>query len=119
MIKKGANGYLLKSMEREELIEAINKVMDGSVYLSKAANEKILQQLQHYDLSHKNIPALTHREKEILQLLSEGMTSSEIAGKLFLSNHTIDTHRKNMLQKFNVHNTQSLINAVKNLGILQ
>ena len=119
MIKKGANGYLLKSMEREELIEAINKVMDGSVYLSKAANEKILQQLQHYDLSQKNIPALTHREKEILQLLSEGMTSSEIAGKLFLSNHTIDTHRKNMLQKFNVHNTQSLINAVKNLGILQ
>ncbi|HEY5773577.1 MAG TPA: response regulator transcription factor [Chitinophagaceae bacterium] len=119
MIKKGANGYLLKSMEREELIEAINKVMDGSVYLSKAANEKILQQLQHYDLSQKNIPALTHREKEILQLLSEGMTSSEIAGKLFLSNHTIDTHRKNMLQKFNVHNTQSLINAVKNLGIIQ
>jgi DNA-binding NarL/FixJ family response regulator len=119
MIKKGANGYLLKSMEREELIEAINKVMDGSVYLSKAANEKILQQLQHYDLSQKNIPALTHREKEILQLLSEGMTSNEIAGKLFLSNYTIDTHRKNMLQKFNVHNTQSLINAVKKLGILQ
>ena len=119
MIKKGANGYLLKSMEREELIEAINKVMDGSVYLSKAANEKILQQLQHYDLSQKNIPVLTHREKEILQLLSEGMTSSEIAGKLFLSNYTIDTHRKNMLQKFNVHNTQSLINAVRKLGILQ
>jgi len=119
MIKKGANGYLLKSMEREELIEAINKVMDGSVYLSKAANEKILQQLQHYDLPHKNIPVLTHREKEILQLLSEGMTSNEIAGKLFLSNYTIDTHRKNMLQKFNVHNTQSLINAVRKLGILQ
>jgi len=119
MIKKGANGYLLKSMEREELIEAINKVMDGSVYLSKAANEKILQQLQHYDLSQKNIPVLTHREKEILQLLSEGMTSNEIAARLFLSNYTIDTHRKNMLQKFNVHNTQSLINAVRKLGILQ
>jgi DNA-binding NarL/FixJ family response regulator len=119
MIKKGANGYLLKSMEREELIEAINKVMDGSLYLSKAANEKILQQLQHYDLSQKDIPVLTHREKEILQLLSEGMTSAGIAGKLFLSNYTIDTHRKNMLQKFNVHNTQSLINAVRKLGILQ
>src|SRR5688572_4207752 len=119
MIKKGANGYLLKSMEREELIEAINKVMNGSVYLSKAANEKILQQLQHYDLPNKNIPVLTHREKEILQLLSEGMTSNEIAARLFLSNYTIDTHRKNMLQKFNVHNTQSLINAVRKLGILQ
>ncbi len=119
LIKKGANGYLLKSMEREELIEAINKVMDGSVYLSKAANEKILEQLQQYDLPQKNIPVLTHREKEILQLLSEGMTSNEIAGRLFLSNYTIDTHRKNMLQKFNVHNTQSLINAVRKLGVLQ
>ena len=119
MIKKGANGYLLKSMEREELIEAINKVMDGSVYLSKAANEKILEQLQHYDLPQKDIPVLTHREKEILQLLAEGMTSNEIAGRLFLSNYTIDTHRKNMLQKFNVHNTQSLINAVRKLGVLQ
>lgn len=119
MIKKGANGYLLKSMEREELIDAINKVMNGSVFLSKAANEKIVEQLQHYDLPLKNIPVLTHREKEILQLLSEGMTSNEIAGKLFLSNYTIDTHRRNMLQKFNVHNTQSLINAVRKLGILQ
>lgn len=119
MIKKGANGYLLKSMERHELIEAINQVMNGSVYLSKAANEKILQQLQHYDLPQKNIPVLTHREKEILHLLSEGMTSNEIAGRLFLSNYTVDTHRKNMLQKFNVHNTQSLINAVRKLGILQ
>lgn len=118
MIKKGANGYLLKSMEREELIDAINKVMDGSVYLSKAANEKILQQLQHYDLPQKDIPVLTHREKEILHLLSEGLTSIEIAGKLFLSNYTVDTHRKNMLQKFNVHNTQSLINAVRKLGLL-
>ena len=118
MIKKGANGYLLKSMEREELIDAINKVIDGSVYLSKAANEKILEQLQHYDLPQKDIPVLTHREKEILQLLSEGMTSNEIAGRLFLSNYTIDTHRKNMLQKFNVHNTQSLINAVRKLGVL-
>jgi len=119
MIKKGANGYLLKSMEREELIEAINEIMNGSVYLSKAANEKILQQLQHYDLPQKNIPVLTHREKEILQLLSEGLTSNEIASRLFLSNYTVDTHRKNMLQKFNVHNTQSLINAVRKLGILQ
>jgi two-component system nitrate/nitrite response regulator NarL len=118
MIKKGANGYLLKSMEREELIEAINRVMDGSVYLSKAANDKILEQLQHYDLDKKTIPLLTHREKEILHLLAEGLTSNEIAARLYLSNYTIDTHRKNMLQKFNVHNTQSLINAVRKLGIL-
>jgi DNA-binding NarL/FixJ family response regulator len=118
LLRKGANGYLLKNMERGELIEAINQVMDGNVYLSKAANDKIVQQLQAYDLPQGKVPALTRREKEILQLLSEGMTSQEIAGKLFLSSYTIDTHRKNMLQKFNVHNTQSLMNAVKELGIL-
>jgi DNA-binding NarL/FixJ family response regulator len=118
LIRKGANGYLLKNMEREELIGAMNQVLDGSIYLSRAANEKIVQQLQAHDLSKSDMPALTRREKEILQLLAEGMTSNEIAGKLFVSNYTVDTHRKNMLQKFNVHNTQSLLNVVKNFGII-
>jgi two-component system nitrate/nitrite response regulator NarL len=118
LIKRGANGYLLKNMEREELIHAMNQVMDGIIYLSKAANEKIIQQLQPYDLSKNNIPAFTRREKEILTLLAEGLTSQEIATKLFLSNYTIDTHRKNMLQKFNVHNTTALLNAVRELRII-
>ncbi|MBC7946390.1 MAG: response regulator transcription factor [Chitinophagaceae bacterium] len=118
LIKKGANGYLLKNMEKEELVEAINQALDGIIYLSKAANEKIVQQLQAYELPHDNIPALTRREKEVLLLLSQGLTSNEIAGRLFLSNYTVDTHRKNMLQKFNVHNTQTLMNVTRELGIL-
>ena len=119
LIKKGGNGYLLKNMEREELINAIDQVLDGSVYLSKAANEKIVQQLQALDLPGNNVPALTRREKEILQLLAKGMTSSEIAEKLFLSTFTVDTHRRNMLQKFNVHNTQALINLANELRIME
>ena len=63
LIKKGANGYLLKSMEREELIEAINSVMDGTIYLSKAANEKILQQLQSYDIPKNNVPGINKKRK--------------------------------------------------------
>lgn len=119
LIKKGANGYLLKNMEREELIFAINQVLDGSVYLSKAANEKIIQLLQNNGLTTGTIPALTRREKEILQLLAEGFTSHDIAGKLFLSTYTIDTHRKNMLQKFNVHNTQALLKVVQSLKLMK
>lgn len=119
LIKRGANGYLLKNMERDELILAMNQVMDGIIYLSKAANEKIIQQLQPYDLSKNNIPAFTRREKEILILLAEGLTSQEIAAKLFLSNYTVDTHRKNMLQKFNVHNTTALLNVVRELRIIE
>ena len=118
LIKRGANGYLLKNMEREELILAMNQVMDGIIYLSKAANEKIIQQLQPYDLSKNNIPAFTRREKEILVLLAEGLTSQEIAARLYLSNYTVDTHRKNMLQKFNVHNTTALLNVVRELRII-
>jgi two-component system nitrate/nitrite response regulator NarL len=118
LIKKGANGYLIKDMEREELIEAINQVLDGALYLSKAANEKILQQLRALDLPGNKVPAITRREKEILQLLNKGLTSNEIAEKLFLSVYTVDTHRKNMLQKFNVHNTQALMNVVQEMRLL-
>jgi len=118
LIKKGANGYLLKNMEREELINAIDQVMNGSIYLSKEANEKIIEQLQACGLQSNQIPTLTRREKEILQLLAKGFTSNEVAGKLFLSNYTVDTHRKNMLQKFNVHNTRALVSVAQELRIL-
>ena len=117
LLKTGANGFLLKNMERDELLVAIDRVMKGAVYLSPDANEKVIQQIRKIGSPTQNLPVLTRREKEILQLLADGMKSSKIAEKLFLSNHTIDTHRKNMLQKFNVHNTQSLINRVKELGI--
>ena len=117
IIRKGANGYLLKNMEKSELLEAIDKVMNGEVYLSKAANEKIVQQLQAHNLPKDEIPALTRREREILELLTKGMTSQEIASQLFLSTYTVDSHRRNMLQKFNVHNTQSLLNVVRELGV--
>ncbi|MBK8506839.1 MAG: response regulator transcription factor [Saprospiraceae bacterium] len=116
-LKNGADGFLLKNMERNELITAIDRVMAGGNYLSTAANDKIIQQIRKFDSDIQNIPALTRREKEILELLALVKRTSEIAEKLFLSNHTIDTHRKNMLQKFNVHNTQSLINKVKELGV--
>ncbi|RZM01925.1 MAG: response regulator transcription factor [Pedobacter sp.] len=119
MIRKGANGYLLKDMEKEELITAIDRVMDGAVYLSQAANEKILQQLRELDINPDKVPVFTRREKEILQLIEKGMTSQEIAASLFLSSYTVDTHRKNMLQKLNVHNTQSLLKVARNLGLLE
>jgi two-component system nitrate/nitrite response regulator NarL len=118
LIRKGANGYLLKNMERSELIDAINKVMDGTVYLSKDANDKVIQQLQSLGLPKNGIPAITRREKEILELLHGGLTTQEIADKLFLSYYTVDTHRKNLLQKFNVHNTQSLMNVVREFGVI-
>lgn len=114
----GGNGYLLKNMEREELLSAITKVLNKGIYLSKEANEKILQQFHNIKEAIDNTPTLTRREKEILQLLNDGLNGPKIAEKLFLSQYTVETHRRNLMQKFNVHNTQSLLNAAYSLKLI-
>jgi DNA-binding NarL/FixJ family response regulator len=118
LLHRGGNGYLLKNMERDELIHAINRVLDGHIYLSREANEKVLQQFQSLDTALNQMPVLTRREKEILELLSDGLTSPQIADKLFLSGHTVETHRKNLLQKFNVNNTLLLLKVARDYKLL-
>lgn len=109
LLANGGNGYLLKNMEREELITAIDEVIKGRIFLSKAANQKILEQFHSLKDALKNKPVLTRREKEILKLLYEGMTGPQIAEKLFLSPLTVETHRKNLMQKLNVNSVQQLL----------
>ncbi|MBC6489550.1 response regulator [Flavihumibacter stibioxidans] len=112
-LARGGNGYLLKNMERQELLDAIGDVMNGKIFLSKAANQKILEQYNSVAAAVNKTPMLTRREKEILQLLYEGLTGPQIAEKLFVSPYTIETHRKNLLQKFNVSTTQALLRISK------
>jgi two-component system, NarL family, nitrate/nitrite response regulator NarL len=113
LLHRGANGYLLKNMERSELLEAIDKVMDGKVFLSKAANEKVLEQFSSVSTALNDMPALTRREKEILQLLSEGLNGPQIADQLFISTLTVETHRKNLMQKLHVSSTQLLLKTAR------
>lgn len=117
LLHRGANGYLLKNMERSELLEAIDKVMDGKIFLSKAANEKVLEQFSSISTALNDMPTLTRREKEVLQLLEEGLNGPQISEKLFLSHYTIETHRKNLLQKFNVNSTQQLLKSARDKKI--
>lgn len=106
MMENGASGYILKNSTKEELIKAIQTVNDGGIYFSGEAG----QALQDYQKSSvAELPVLTPREKEILELIAEGYTNPQIAGKIFLSQFTIDSHRKNLLAKLNVKNTASLI----------
>ena len=112
-LAKGGNGYLLKNMEREELLAAIDEVMNDKIFLSKAANQKILEQYHTISDALKSTPVLTRREKEIIQLLYEGLTGPQIAERLFLSPYTIETHRKNLLQKLNVGTTQLMLRYAK------
>lgn len=102
MMENGASGYVLKNATSEELMEAINEVAKGKTYLSFEAS----QTMRH---KPENNFVLTRREKEVLTLIADGMTNNEIAAKLFIGSTTVDTHRKNLLAKFEVKNTASLI----------
>ena len=102
MMENGASGYILKNSSREELIKAIHTVHDGGIYFSG----EVGQALAEYQKSSKTeLPVLTPREKEILELIAEGFTNPQIAEKIFLSQFTVDSHRKNLLAKLNVKNT--------------
>ncbi len=106
MMENGASGYILKNSSKEELIEAIHTVHGGGIFFSGEAGEA----LQAYQKSSKiELPVLSSREKEILGLIAEGYTNPQIAEKIFLSQFTVDSHRKNLLAKLNVKNTASLI----------
>lgn len=118
LLAKGGNGYLLKNMEREELLTAIDEVMNGKIFLSKAANQKILEQFHSVKDAINNTPVLTRREKEVLQLLHDGLTGPQIAEKLFLSHYTIESHRKNLMQKLNANTTVQLLNTAKEYKLL-
>jgi DNA-binding NarL/FixJ family response regulator len=110
MQENGASGYLLKDASKQEIITALLQVAKGKDYVSSSVAD-VLKKKTPNDW----LPVLTRREKEILELISEGLTNQEIATRLFLNVTTIDSHRKNMLTKFNVKNTAALIKiAVSN-----
>lgn len=102
MLENGALGYVLKNGTREELLEGIAACMRGEKYLSG----EIALAIQKNAAGR---PVLTRREKEVLSLIAEGLTNNEVAEKLFISPATVDTHRKNLLSKFDARNTATLI----------
>lgn len=113
MIANGANGYLLKSAGKEEISQAISDVMTGKMFFSAGINSTKAE-----ILPEDNIPTLTRREKEILKMIAEGLTTNEIAQKIFVSPYTVETHRKNLLSKFEVSNTALLIKTAVQFGML-
>ncbi|SHE75266.1 response regulator transcription factor [Pedobacter caeni] len=115
MLQNGATGYMLKNISSEELITCINEALQGRITFSNAVKEIMAQPT----MNEFNTPAqLTKREKEILCLISEGKTTPVIAESLHLSPLTVETHRKNLLQKFQVKNVASLIKAAMDQGLV-
>ncbi len=112
MLDNGASGYVLKNATLEELLDAIETVNRGKIFLSHEAELTVQKN------ENSNIPVITRREKEVLLLIAEGMTNNEIASKLFISATTVDTHRKNLLAKFEVKNTASLIRMATQIHLI-
>jgi DNA-binding NarL/FixJ family response regulator len=112
MLENGASGYILKNATQAELLDAITSVAKGKTYVSEEAAAALKK------LETEKIPVITRREKEVLELIAEGLTNSEIANRLFISNTTVDTHRKNLLAKFQTKNTASLIKMAMQLQLI-
>ena len=102
MIDNGAMGYVLKNANKQEILHAITTVRLGKTFLSFEAGQSLLETVD-------GTPEITRREKEVLQLIAEGLTNAEMAAKLFISVPTVNAHRKSLIEKFDAANTAVLI----------
>lgn len=111
-LRAGALGYLNKQESNEKVIEAIRTVLRGERFVGPETSRRLINQaLSGADATKTPIEQLTDRELEIFRMIGEGLTGSVIAEKLFLSTHTIDTHRENIKRKLSLSNAAELSQA--------
>jgi DNA-binding NarL/FixJ family response regulator len=111
-LRAGALGYLNKQESNDKIFEAIRTVLAGRRYLSSEFTQRLVSQaLGKSKPGNSSVENLTDRELEVFRMIGEGLTSSVIADRLFLSTHTIDTHRENIKRKLCLKNSGELIRA--------
>ncbi len=114
-IQNGASGYLLKNTSIDELVVCIRGALSGNIVFCNETKQ-IISRPSSNDFP---VPRLTKREKQILHMVAQGKTSAVIAEELFLSPLTVDTHRKNLLQKFQAKNSTELINRAVQMHLME
>lgn len=110
-LKAGAGGYLLKAAAFTDLLAAIRAVMAGKTYLSPPLSDVVMDDYVRRaqgDLQGSELEKLSAREREVLQLISEGNSSAAVADLLHISVRTVDTHRHNIMEKLNIHSIAGL-----------
>lgn len=121
VLDSGAHGYILKDAGSSQMIDAIRKVDSGKSFYSEDIMDTIVNQIRNTDRQNENgsIKKLSKRELEVISLIAQEKTNKEIADTLFISIRTVDTHKRNIMDKIDAKNTASLVKyAIKN-GLAQ
>lgn len=118
MLKNGIHGYLLKNVDRLELITAFRTVLSGERYLQKQVQDKVFNSGPKPSQNNQLRPNLTRRELDVLKAISEELTTQEISEKLFISPKTVETHRMNIMSKLGAKNSVGIIKRAIELDLL-
>jgi len=116
LTEDNVDGYVPKNAEKTELLLAIETILKGEKYFSESIKKAYMQSM--FTKEKEVITSLTNREKEVLKLIAEENTTQEIADQLFLSKHTIEGYRKNLISKLEVRNLAGLTKYAIKLGLL-
>ncbi len=120
MFAAGASAYILKQTACDELVRAIRDVMAGKKYISSGVARGLLDAYVELSQASSKEPAfvlLTEREREVLQLITEGKSTKDIGGQMDISVKTIETHRRNIMEKLNLHSVAELTKYAIREGI--
>jgi len=109
MLEVGISGYVLKNTGMEELTMAINRVANGQMFFSNEVTETMMKAISEPKITPKEIITLTAREIEIVKLIAAELSNAKIGEKLFISERTVETHRKNIFRKTNTKSVAGLI----------
>jgi len=116
LIQNHVDGFLSKNADSDELMEAVKTILKGGKYFSETVKQEYLKSV--FNKEKETLEMLTSREKDVLKLIAEEYTTQEIADKLFLSKHTIESYRKTLILKLKVRNLAGLTRYAVKLGLL-
>ncbi len=120
VLRAGAAGYIVKNAASSDLLAAIDAVRSGASYLSPAITQQVVDAIARPgDSAPSGVATLTDREREVLQLIAEGLSSKEIAGMLGVSLKTVDSHRSNLMEKLDIHKVSGLVRFAIRAGLVE
>jgi two-component system nitrate/nitrite response regulator NarL len=118
MVKIGVDGYVLKDSGKANFLEAISTIMAGEKHYDKRVTDVLMNSFNPKKSQSTTPTPLTEREKDVIRLIAEGLSTNEIANKLFLSAFTIETHRKNIFTKLGFNKVASLVRYAIEEGLV-